>query len=70
MVNGEPTLARKTAVRSWVIHSGRERTFVLPVPPAPFRIEVAVSPTFSPAEFGQPDTRQLGVQLSFAPAPG
>jgi hypothetical protein len=67
MVNGEPTLARKTAVRNWVVHSGQTRTFDLPVPPPPFRIEVAVSPTFSPAQFGQPDARQLGVQLSFAP---
>jgi Dolichyl-phosphate-mannose-protein mannosyltransferase len=70
MVNGEPTLARTTAVRNWVVHSGQTRTFVLPVPPAPFRIEVAVARTFSPAQFGQADARQLGVQLSFAPEPG
>jgi hypothetical protein len=67
MTEGGPTLARTTATREWVVHSGLTRTFDIPVPPAPFRIEVTVSPTFSPAQFGQADARQLGVQLAFEP---
>ena len=64
--NGTPTLGQPTATREWTVHSGQTRTFDLPVPPAPFRIEVRVAPTFSPAQFGQADTRQLGVQLAFS----
>jgi hypothetical protein len=65
MTDAGPTLARTTAKREWVVHSGLTRTFDIPVPRPPFRIEVQVSPTFSPAQFGQPDARQLGVQLGF-----
>jgi hypothetical protein len=60
-------LARVTATREGTIHSGQLRAFSIPVPPAPFRIEVHVTPTFSPAQFGQPDTRQLGARITFAP---
>jgi hypothetical protein len=67
MTDAGPSLARATVTREWTVHSGLSRRFVLPVPPAPFRVEVRVAPTFSPAQFGQPDTRQLGVQLSFTP---
>jgi hypothetical protein len=70
MTDAGPTLTRTTSTREWVVHSGLTKTFVLPVPPAPFRLEVKVSPTFSPAQFGQADARQLGVQLSFAPESG
>jgi hypothetical protein len=67
MIDGAPTLGRPTATREWTVHSGQTRTFDLPVPRAPFRVEVRVSPTFSPAQYGQGDTRQLGVQLAFSP---
>jgi hypothetical protein len=67
LTGGSPALARRTARREWSVHSGLTRTFLVPVPRAPFRIEVDVSPTFSPAQFGQADARQLGAQLSFAP---
>ena len=70
MTEGGPTLARVTASRRWTVHSNGAHTFVLPVPPAPFRVEVQVTPTFSPAQFGHADTRQLGAQLAFAPAGG
>ena len=53
------------ARRSLVIHSGQEQHVDIPVPPPPFRIVVSVSPTFSPADFGSADTRQLGAQLRF-----
>jgi hypothetical protein len=51
--------------RSWVAHSGRTHVFKLRTPPPPFRVELEVSPTFSPSEFGQDDTRQLGVTVGF-----
>ena len=38
--NGTPTLGQATATREWTVHSGQTRTFDLPVPRAPFRIEV------------------------------
>jgi hypothetical protein len=60
-----PALSRTTSSAGWVIHSGLTRTFELRVPPAPFRIEVKVAPTFSPAQYGQADARQLGAQLAF-----
>ena len=31
---------------------GKARAFIVPVPPAPFRLEVSVTPTFSPSQFG------------------
>ena len=52
-------------VRRWTIHSGATRTFVVPVSRGPFAIAVHISPTFSPSSYGQPDTRQLGAQVSF-----
>ncbi|HEY7732047.1 MAG TPA: glycosyltransferase family 39 protein [Gaiellaceae bacterium] len=65
MTDAGPTLASTTATREWVVHSGLTRTFDLPVPSAPFRIEVKVSPTFAPSQFGQADARQLGAQIAF-----
>ena len=62
--NGVPSIGRVTAEREWVVHSGASRTFVLPTPAPPFRFELT-TPTFSPANFGQADTRRLGVQASF-----
>jgi hypothetical protein len=37
----------------------------LPARRAPFTIRLSVSPTFSPSQFGSPDTRTLGVRASF-----
>jgi hypothetical protein len=48
-----------------LIHAGRDRRFVLDVPRAPFQVRVHIEPTFSPSQFGRPDTRQLGAQVSF-----
>ena len=63
------TPGRPTATREWTVHAGLARTFVVPVPRPPFRLEVRVTPTFSPAQFGQPDARQLGAQITFAAEP-
>jgi hypothetical protein len=59
-IDGKPLATRK-----WVIHSGRTRSFTLPTPPRRFRVTVHVAPTFSPSQFGQTDTRQLGAQVAF-----
>ena len=53
----------------WVIHSLRSRTFHLKTPHPPFRVTVHVDPTFSPSQFGAPDTRQLGAQVAFSYVP-
>ncbi len=55
--------SQPTTVRTWTIHSGGQRTFMLAAPPPPYRVEIHIDPTFSPAQFGYPDTRQLGAQV-------
>jgi hypothetical protein len=65
--NGTPGLGKPTAVRTWTIHSGAQKTFTLQALAPPYRIELHIEPTFSPSQFGQPDTRQLGAQVFFGP---
>jgi hypothetical protein len=57
---------RRVASAHWVVHSLLKRTFRLKAPAAPFRVNVRVQPTFSPADYGAGDQRQLGAQLAFA----
>jgi hypothetical protein len=58
--------SRSTPVRETeTVRSGRVRTLRLPVPRPPFRIRLHVDRTFSPADYGEPDTRQLGVRVAF-----
>jgi hypothetical protein len=54
-----------TTVRRRTIPSFRQHFFALRTPSGRFRVEVNVEPTFSPSEFGQADTRQLGAIVSF-----
>jgi hypothetical protein len=56
---------KSLAIRKWVIHTGGARTFTLRTPPRRFRVTVHIAPTFSPSQFGQSDTRQLGAQVAF-----
>ncbi|MER3409134.1 MAG: hypothetical protein C4306_03305 [Thermoleophilia bacterium] len=69
LVKGEdkqPHLGQVTAARRFVIHSGSFRQLVLPTPRPPFRVEVRIAPTFSPADYpGSSDRRQLGAQVGF-----
>jgi hypothetical protein len=58
--------ARPIATRHWIAHSGGSTLFRLPTPPPPFEVAVLVAPTFSPAQFGLGDGRQLGVQVKFS----
>jgi Dolichyl-phosphate-mannose-protein mannosyltransferase len=67
--DGKPKL-QSPLRRTWVIHRLQARTFRIPVPKPPYRVEIHIDPTFSPADFGQPDTRQLGAQIEFGRAPG
>jgi hypothetical protein len=60
---GQPAVGRPAESRTWTVRSGRAKSFALPTPRAPYRLEVRVEPTFSPADYGQSDTRQLGAQL-------
>jgi hypothetical protein len=52
--------------RTWTIHSGGSKTFTMAAPNRPFVVTVHISPTFSPSQFGQTDTRQLGAQVRFS----
>lgn len=52
-------------VRRWVVHRLEQRTFTFDVR-LPVRVEVHIEPTFSPSQFGGPDTRQLGAQVAFS----
>lgn len=68
-VAGGVRLGRVLARRTWVIHSGRTRTFTFSVPKPPYRLEIHVRPTFSPSRFGSGDTRELGAQVRFRALP-
>src|SRR5205085_596667 len=62
----QPHLGRLTATRTWTLHSGARRTFTIPTPRPPIRVEVTISPTFSPADYGaSSDNRQLGAQIAY-----
>jgi hypothetical protein len=55
--------------RTFTIHSGKTRKLVLSAPAGPYTVSVHIAPTFSPSQFGQSDTRQLGATVYFAPVP-
>jgi hypothetical protein len=57
---------RVVARGQWVAHSGGAKTLRLRTPTPPFEVDVHVAPTFSPAQFGSGDSRQLGVQLAIS----
>ncbi len=61
--NGAPTIRRVTASSVATIRSGATRRFTLPAPGVPYRLEIHVGSTFSPSDYGSPDTRQLGAQV-------
>ena len=65
LVGGVPAIGKTLATRTWTERDGTERKIRLPAPRRPFRVEVSVGPTFSPAQFGSTDTRQLGARVTF-----
>ena len=69
-VTVEPLGARSastpTASGRWLAHRGKSTVLRLRTPKPPFRVSVHVAPTFSPAQLGSSDARQLGVQFGVA----
>ena len=59
----------RLALRRWTAHRGASTVLRLRTPTPPFEVRVHVAPTFSPAQFGLADPRQLGVQLTLADVP-
>ena len=55
--------------RRWVARSDSSRTVRFRAPSAPFSVRIHVAPTFSPADVGLADTRQLGVLASVRTLP-
>jgi hypothetical protein len=64
--DGQPAVGEPAASRTWTVRSGMAKSFVLPTPRSQFRLEVRIDPTFSPVNFGEADTRQLGAQLQIS----
>jgi hypothetical protein len=63
----QPAMGRLAVVERWTIHSGTERTFVLRTPKPPIRMDVRITPTFVPRDYGlSSDPRELGAQVSYA----
>ena len=67
---GPSAMTVVTARRTWTVHALTEKRFRLPAPRPPFQVRIHIEPTFSPADYGFRDTRQLGAQVSFAFRPG
>ncbi len=63
----QPALGHPTEVLRWVVHSGKTRVFYVRAAP-PTRVEVRISPTFSPAALSRSssDRRELGAQVAYS----
>jgi hypothetical protein len=55
-------------VLRWTVHSGKTRVFYVRAAP-PTRVELTVSPTFVPYDYGVNDRRRLGAQVSYSFSP-
>ncbi|MGE5273842.1 MAG: hypothetical protein ACM3QU_08815 [Verrucomicrobiota bacterium] len=64
----QPALGSVSQMLRWTVHSGKTRVFYVRAVP-PTRVELTVSPTFSPHDFGGGDRRQLGAQVSYSFSP-
>jgi hypothetical protein len=60
----QPALGKVSQVLRWTVHSGKTRVFRGPAGPRT-RVEMTISPTFSPHDFGGSDRRRLGAQVSY-----
>ena len=67
-VNGQPGIGRVTSSRTWTVRPGPPEASPSRRRRSPYRLEIHVDPTFSPATYGQPDIRQLGAQVQISPA--
>jgi hypothetical protein len=59
----QPAIGTVTSSKTWTVRSRRGRSFTLATPKPPFRVEIHVGTTFSPADYGRADPRQLGAQV-------
>jgi hypothetical protein len=62
-----PRAGQAVVTRSATLSGHGSHAFALRTPKAPFTITIHIEPTFSPAQFGLSDTRQLGAQVGFSP---
>ncbi|MCS7007496.1 MAG: hypothetical protein NZL88_08090, partial [Gaiellaceae bacterium] len=62
----QPTIARVTAERRAIVRDCVVTPFLLPVPSAPWRVEIEVEPTFVPKEIdpSKSDARKLGAVVT------
>jgi hypothetical protein len=67
VLNKQPGLAKVSELRRWTIHGGASRTFYIPVPKPPWRVQVVVAPTFKPAlvDPNSSEMRDFGAQVGF-----
>lgn len=64
----EPHLALPFTIRKWRILRNESKTFVIPAPAPPFRVEVAVAPVFRPHDLAptrSSDSRPLGAEVTY-----
>ena len=63
----QPALGGVTETREWTVGAGKERTFAIPTPKPPFKVEVTVDPTFVPAQLdpSSGETRHLGAVVDY-----
>lgn len=62
---GDTVMTSVTERRTVVIPNASRNVVTLPAPAPPFRLELSVTPTYRPAEFGSADSRELGVKVGF-----
>jgi hypothetical protein len=70
--DNQPHIGTPTAVKHFDIHSKQEVPVVFDAPGPRFRVEVTISPTFSPLELSpqtESDNRQLGAKVGYASLP-
>jgi hypothetical protein len=65
LVGGQPAAGAAAASATWTVRTGLSRTFTLKTPRVPYRVDIHVAPTFSPSDYGEADTRQLGAEVGF-----
>lgn len=64
-VVGTAGLGKTYGTQRWTLQNGTRHVFELPLRAGPFEIQLSVSPTFVPTQYGLTDMRTLGVQVTF-----
>ena len=63
--DGAAQIGEVVFAESVELHAGEQSSYTIDAPPGPVRVEIVVDRTFSPADFGLGDPRQLGVQFGY-----